>query len=56
MTIKTTKALKVILAGALLLAQAACTSSQSTPNMVDYSYVPASKGISVVAQPGIQDF
>lgn len=56
MKTQTTKTLKVLFAAALLLGQTACTGVQSSPGMVDYSYVPAQRGVSVVPAPGIQDY
>lgn len=50
------KTIKISLAALLLLTQAACSAPQSSPSMVDYSYVPPSQGVSVVSAPGIQDF
>jgi hypothetical protein len=48
------KTIKVTVAISLLASLAAC--AQTGPSMVDYSYVPSGKLITIQTSPGIESF
>jgi hypothetical protein len=52
----TKKAINVTVSVLVLFSVSACVSTQTTPSMVDYSYVPPSSGISTVTTPGIEAY
>jgi hypothetical protein len=51
-----TRIIKTTVIASLLMSLAACTNTQTTPSMVDYSYVPPAQVMTPTTSPGIQDF
>ncbi len=52
----TKKALNIAALIGLMLSLSACVNTQSSPSMVDYSYVPPSNVLAASPNPGIDDF
>lgn len=51
-----TTTIKIAILALVLFGLTACSNTQSVPNMVDYSYVPQSKTITVYTAPGIEAY
>ena len=56
MTTNTTKFFKVTASLLLLISMSACTNTQTSPSMVDYSYVPPSQIMSNTPLPSLEDY
>jgi hypothetical protein len=56
MTMTTKTITKFTLLALILSSVTGCINTQSTPSMVDYSYVPPSKVVAAPAMPGLEDY